>query len=69
MQVLENEIRKRPASLRSQGKRGFSILYPADMVDSLGFKAGRAGTKFEIFVNHKGELLARPIDPHLEVRP
>lgn len=59
---MEQELRKsRHARLKASGLRGFSLTYPAELANSLGLKAGKDGTEFEVFTNHKGEFLARPV--------
>jgi hypothetical protein len=56
-QTIENEIRQTPAKLRKAGHRGFVLRYPSDLADAMNFKGGE---RFELYVNHKGEIFARP---------
>ena len=58
MQTIENEIQQRPSTLRTAG-RGFIIRYPSEVATGLGLKGGE---QFITYVNHKGEMLIRPME-------
>ncbi len=57
MKTLDHELKQKNTNLRRSGK-GFVLRYPLHLADSLGLKGGEP---FECFVNHKGEMLVRPM--------
>lgn len=61
MQVIEDEIKGKPVTVRRQGtegKREFVVKLPNAVAETLGLKKG---DRFEHFYNHKGEVLFRPV--------